>query len=56
MKQLLPKVPKYFRTNLHTHTNITDASKTSYTTLLALLPALVLFGSGIFVMTRRKFL
>ena len=26
MKQLLPKVPKYFRTNLHTHTNITDAS------------------------------
>lgn len=35
---------------------ITDASKTSYTTLLALLPALVLFGSGIFVMTRRKFM
>jgi hypothetical protein len=34
---------------------ITDANKTSYTTLLALLPALILFGSGIFVMTRRKF-
>ena len=34
---------------------ITDSYKTSYTTLLALLPALVLFGSGIFVMTRRKF-
>jgi len=29
MKQLLPKVPKYFRTNLHTHTNITDASVTA---------------------------
>ena len=28
MKQLLPKVPKYFRTNLHAHTNITDASVT----------------------------
>jgi predicted metal-dependent phosphoesterase TrpH len=28
MKQLLPSVPKYFRTNLHSHTNITDASKT----------------------------
>lgn len=34
---------------------ITDTSKTSYTTLLALIPALILFGSGIFVMTRRKF-
>ena len=29
MKLLLPKVPKYFRTNLHTHTNITDASVTA---------------------------
>ena len=35
---------------------ITDSNKTSYTTLLALIPALSLFGSGIFVMTRRKFL
>jgi hypothetical protein len=35
---------------------ITDSNKTSYTTLLALIPALALFGSGIFVMTRRKFL
>jgi hypothetical protein len=34
---------------------ITDTSKTSYTTLLAVLPAIILFGSGIFVMTRRKF-
>lgn len=25
MKYLLPRVPKYFRTNLHTHTSITDA-------------------------------
>ena len=24
MKHLLPKVPKYFKTNLHTHSNITD--------------------------------
>ena len=29
MKPLLPKVPKFFRTNLHTHTNITDASVTA---------------------------
>ena len=29
MKYLLPRVPKYFRTNLHTHTNITDASVTA---------------------------
>ena len=28
MKLLLPRVPKYFRTNLHTHTNITDAKPT----------------------------
>ena len=28
MKLLLPRVPQYFRTNLHTHTNITDASPT----------------------------
>jgi len=28
MKLLLPKVKQYFRTNLHSHTNITDASKT----------------------------
>lgn len=28
MKLLLPRVPKYFRTNLHSHTNITDASAT----------------------------
>jgi hypothetical protein len=34
---------------------ITDTSKTSYTTLLAVLPSIILFGSGIFVMTRRKF-
>ena len=28
MKQLLPRVEKYFRANLHAHTNITDASVT----------------------------
>lgn len=28
MKLLLPRVRQYFRTNLHTHTNITDASPT----------------------------
>lgn len=28
MKLLLPRVPKFFRTNLHTHTNITDATPT----------------------------
>ncbi len=33
---------------------ITDSQKKSYTTLLAILPALVLFGSGIVVMTKRK--
>jgi hypothetical protein len=34
---------------------ITDTNKTSYTTILALLPAVILFGAGIYVMTRRKF-
>ena len=34
---------------------ITDTNKTSYTTILALLPAVILFGAGIFVITRRKF-
>lgn len=33
---------------------ITAAQKRSYTTLLVLLPALLLFGSGVFVMTKRK--
>ena len=34
---------------------ITDTNKSSYTTILALLPAVILFGTGIYVMTRRKF-
>lgn len=29
VKKLLPEVPQYFRTNLHTHTSITDASVTA---------------------------
>ena len=33
---------------------ITPTQKKSYTTLLALLPALILFGSGIVVITKRK--
>jgi hypothetical protein len=33
---------------------ITDSQKTSYTILLAVLPAIILFGSGIFVTVRRK--
>lgn len=33
---------------------ITATQKRSYTTLLALLPALILFGSGVVVITRRK--
>ncbi len=33
---------------------IKDSQKTSYMVLLAVLPAVLLFGSGIFVMTRRK--
>ena len=28
MKHLLPQVPKYFKTNLHTHTNISDGKMT----------------------------
>ncbi len=35
---------------------ITDSTKISYTVLLSAIPALILFGSGIFVMTRRKFM
>ncbi len=34
---------------------ITQQQKTSYTTILAVLPAVLLFGSGIFVVTRRKY-
>ncbi|MBR5798273.1 MAG: Gldg family protein [Clostridia bacterium] len=33
---------------------ISQSQKTSYTVLLSVLPAVLLFGSGIFVMTRRK--